>query len=122
MLEEDWDADQIMDVKNAIKALMDTAIYEESQKDKGLSIQFLSRMTLLRVAAGMCDLDNEFERKLIAEANSIHNISDDDMTPAERRRWDAEVARISNPNGPPLIAHVTHAGNVGKHWDGSDRV
>jgi len=48
-----WTDEQANEVVEAIKALESTPLYEAGQKANGVSVEFLMRLTLLRVAAGL---------------------------------------------------------------------
>lgn len=47
-----WDDQQVDAVKAAVSALFSQQIYEGGTKELGISVQFIMRMTLLKVAVG----------------------------------------------------------------------
>lgn len=50
-----WASEQVDEVKDAIKALRAEPVYEGGNRDGGISLRFLMRITLLEVAAGLRD-------------------------------------------------------------------
>ena len=64
-----WSVDEVDDVLAAIKALTAEQVYEDGQKDKGVSVKFLMRITLLEAAAGLRPHDDP----LVVEAEALTN-------------------------------------------------
>jgi hypothetical protein len=58
-----WDDQKAEAVTNAIQALMATAIYEDRQMAKGISVEFIMRLNLLKSAAEL-----DVSRELVDEA------------------------------------------------------
>ena len=50
-----WDADQTKAVTDAITALCKENFYEGGEKENGVSVAFIARLTLLRASAGLLD-------------------------------------------------------------------
>jgi hypothetical protein len=50
-----WDDDTVQQVKDAVQALMRERLYEDGQKDKGVSVQFIMRMNILAAEVGLMD-------------------------------------------------------------------
>lgn len=62
-----WDEDQVASVTDAVQALCSETLYEDGKKDGGVSVRFLSRMSVLKYRAGLAKADDP----LIAEALAI---------------------------------------------------
>jgi hypothetical protein len=64
------DENRLDDVKAAIHELMAETIYEDGKMANGISVRFLARMTMLRVAAGLVSPDDPLaveSRELLGE-------------------------------------------------------
>jgi len=53
-----WPSEQAAEVKEAIDALFAEPMYENGRKADGVSVRFLMRMTMLKVAAEMLRSDD----------------------------------------------------------------
>jgi hypothetical protein len=62
-----WDEDTVASVCGAVEALLAEPLYEGGNKDAGVAVRFLARMSVLKYRAGLA----EAKEPLIAEALAI---------------------------------------------------
>lgn len=62
-----WDEDSVSGMQEAVTALCAETLYEGGNKDNGVSVRFLARMSVLKLRAGLAKADDP----LIAEALAI---------------------------------------------------
>jgi hypothetical protein len=62
-----WDDDQVASVRGAVEALLAEPLYEGGNKDAGVSVRFLARMSVLKYRAELATK----EEPLIVEALAI---------------------------------------------------
>jgi hypothetical protein len=62
-----WGDDQVAGVTEAVQALCSETLYESGNKDLGVSVRFLARMSVLKYRAGLANADDP----LIVEALAI---------------------------------------------------
>ncbi len=51
---------EIEDIRQAVKDLSATTLYENARKENGISVEFLCRLTLLKHAIGLIASDDPF--------------------------------------------------------------
>lgn len=61
-----WPSEQAQEVTDAIKALCSERMYKNNWKEDGVSVRFLMRMTMLKVAAGLTPADDMFAKEAAA--------------------------------------------------------
>jgi hypothetical protein len=62
-----WDEDTVAKLQKAVTALLSEQVYENGEKDKGISVRFLARMSVLKMRAELATSDES----LIVEALKI---------------------------------------------------
>lgn len=61
-----WPSEQAKEVEAAIEALDRETLYEDGKKDNGVSVRFLARITMLRLAAGLIRSDDPMAIEAVA--------------------------------------------------------
>lgn len=79
-----WGSDQVDDVVQAIKDLRAESVYEHGNKESGISVRFLARITMLEHMAGLRPASDPFVR----EADAMFAA---DAPPSERQRFKAAL-------------------------------
>jgi hypothetical protein len=62
-----WDEDTVAKLQEAVTAILSEPVYENGEKDKGISVRFLARLSVLKMRAELATSDEP----LIAEALKI---------------------------------------------------
>ncbi|MFA6213528.1 MAG: hypothetical protein WC714_29090 [Candidatus Obscuribacterales bacterium] len=66
-----WDENTVAELQEAVNALLTEPVYEDGEKDKGISVRFLARISVLKLRAELATSDEP----LIAEALKILGVS-----------------------------------------------
>lgn len=62
-----WNEDDVLGVQEAVTSLLKEPVYEGGEKERGVSVRFLARLSVLKLRAGLATADDP----LIAEALAI---------------------------------------------------
>jgi hypothetical protein len=65
--DEWWDEDTVATLQECVKAILAEPVYENGEKDNGISVRFLARLSVLKLRAELAKADEP----LIAEALTI---------------------------------------------------
>ena len=102
-----WDDDTVQRVQDAVRALMGERVYEDGQKDKGVSVQFIMRLNIVAAEVGVLGesepIVKEAREYFAAGANAGTSTSQTQACPSLPRGWtEADLKQpgvVSGHNG-----------------------